>query len=168
MPLRGGAGRRLMANTILNFHFDYLHTSHRQTKNTKSRERMDLTPPPTFSSNLILWTKVLNAGVQEIRSVSLVRTCKPLWISLMHRSLHCITGTFFIFCSSSVVQTTLLLMPIMMLSWWLCVRAWNWTASIKIPWQIIKCTLIEYSIFQQYTNTQQHSTLNNTILQKRQ
>ena len=80
-------GRRLMANTILNFHFDYLHTSHRQTKNTKSREGMDLTPPPTFSSNLILWTKVLNAGVQEIRSVSLVRTCKPLWISLMHPSL---------------------------------------------------------------------------------
>ena len=26
MPLRGG-GRRLMANTILNFHFDYLNTS---------------------------------------------------------------------------------------------------------------------------------------------
>ena len=28
MPLRGGAGgRRLMANTILNFHFDYRHPS---------------------------------------------------------------------------------------------------------------------------------------------
>ena len=29
----------------------------------------------------------MNAGVQEIRSVSLVGTCKPLWISLMHPSL---------------------------------------------------------------------------------
>ena len=48
---------------------------------------MDLTPSSTFHSNLILWTKVLNAGVQEIRMVSLVRTCKPLWISLMHPSL---------------------------------------------------------------------------------
>ena len=27
VPLRGGGGRRLMANTILNFHFDYLNTS---------------------------------------------------------------------------------------------------------------------------------------------
>ena len=27
MPLKGGGGRRLMAYTILNFHFDYLHTS---------------------------------------------------------------------------------------------------------------------------------------------
>ena len=131
---------------------------------------MDLTPPSTFHSNLIPWTKVLNAGVQEIRSVSLVRTCKPLWISLMHPSLHCTA----LLASSSYLaphrwyQPHLLLMSIIMWSWWLCAKAWNWTASRKIPWQIFKCTLSEYSIFQQYTNTQQHSTLNNITLQKRQ
>ena len=27
LPLRGGGAGRLMANAILNFHFDYLHTS---------------------------------------------------------------------------------------------------------------------------------------------
>ena len=33
MPLRGGpGGRRLMANAILNFHFDYWHTSLRKYK----------------------------------------------------------------------------------------------------------------------------------------
>ena len=36
MPLRGGGGGvgRLIANTILNFHFDYLHPSLRENENT--------------------------------------------------------------------------------------------------------------------------------------
>ena len=42
MPLsggEGGGGRRLMTNTILNFHFDYLHTS--LTWNAASVERFE-------------------------------------------------------------------------------------------------------------------------------
>ena len=37
MPLRGGGGGRLMANAILNFHFDYWNTSLSENLDIESR-----------------------------------------------------------------------------------------------------------------------------------